>query len=171
MEVERYLVGFQVGMTRDAFKPEEDAGAVLGKQPPGLGGGRGIRGTGHMFPVALAPEPALEPHPLRDDHVVGGYPPCIRAAFPGGSITGAPKVRAMEIIDELEPHRRNAWCGSIGYISLCGTMDTSITIRTLTACGGNLYCSAGGGIVADSQVDAEYQETFDKVNRILKQLE
>lgn len=95
----------------------------------------------------------------------------LRAAFPGGSITGAPKVRAMAIIDELEPHRRNAWCGSIGYLSLCGTMDTSITIRTLTACGGHIYCSAGGGIVADSQVDAEYQETFDKVNRILKQLE
>lgn len=95
----------------------------------------------------------------------------LRAGFPGGSITGAPKVRAMEIIDELEPHRRNAWCGSIGYVSLCGTMDTSITIRTLTACDGNLYCSAGGGIVADSQVDAEYQETFDKVNRILQQLE
>ncbi|MFZ4252566.1 aminodeoxychorismate synthase component 1 [Enterobacter ludwigii] len=95
----------------------------------------------------------------------------LRAAFPGGSITGAPKVRAMQIIDELEPHRRNAWCGSIGYISLCGTLDTSITIRTLTACNWNLYCSAGGGIVADSQVDAEYQETFDKVNRILKQLE
>lgn len=75
----------------------------------------------------------------------------LRAAFPGGSITGAPKVRAMEIIDELEPHRRNAWCGSIGYISLCGTTDTSITIRTLTACNGNLYCSAGGGIVADSR--------------------
>lgn len=95
----------------------------------------------------------------------------LRAAFPGGSITGAPKVRAMAIIDELEPHRRNAWCGSIGYVSLCGTMDTSITIRTLTASGGNLYCSAGGGIVADSQVEAEYQETFDKVNRILQQLE
>jgi len=95
----------------------------------------------------------------------------LRAAFPGGSITGAPKVRAMAIIDELEPHRRNAWCGSIGYVSLCGTMDTSITIRTLTACNGSLYCSAGGGIVADSQVDAEYQETFDKVNRILQQLE
>lgn len=95
----------------------------------------------------------------------------LRAAFPGGSITGAPKVRAMEIIDELEPHRRNAWCGSIGYVSLCGTLDTSITIRTLTACAGNIYCSAGGGIVADSEVQAEYQETFDKVNRILQQLE
>ena len=95
----------------------------------------------------------------------------LRAAFPGGSITGAPKVRAMEIIDELEPQRRNAWCGSIGYLSLCGTMDTSITIRTLTASGGQLYCSAGGGIVADSEEQAEYQETFDKVNRILQQLE
>lgn len=95
----------------------------------------------------------------------------LRAAFPGGSITGAPKVRAMEIIDELEPHRRNAWCGSIGYLSVCGNMDTSITIRTLTAVDGQLYCSAGGGIVADSEEQAEYQETFDKVNRILQQLE
>ncbi|WLI76018.1 aminodeoxychorismate synthase component 1 [Kosakonia sp. H02] len=95
----------------------------------------------------------------------------LRAAFPGGSITGAPKVRAMEIIDELEPQRRNAWCGSIGYLSFCGNMDTSITIRTVTACDGQLYCSAGGGIVADSQEAAEYQETFDKVNRILRQLE
>ncbi|WP_211843344.1 aminodeoxychorismate synthase component 1 [Raoultella ornithinolytica] len=95
----------------------------------------------------------------------------LRAAFPGGSITGAPKVRAMQIIDELEPQRRNAWCGSIGYLSLCGNMDTSITIRTLTAWHGQLYCSAGGGIVADSEEAAEYQETFDKVNRILQQLE
>lgn len=95
----------------------------------------------------------------------------LRAAFPGGSITGAPKVRAMEIIDELEPQRRSAWCGSIGYISRCGNMDTSITIRTLTAVDGQIYCSAGGGIVADSDEAAEYQETFDKVNRILQQLE
>ncbi|SES82975.1 aminodeoxychorismate synthase component 1 [Kosakonia radicincitans] len=95
----------------------------------------------------------------------------LRAAFPGGSITGAPKVRAMEIIDTLEPQRRNAWCGSIGYLSFCGNMDTSITIRTLTACDGQIYCSAGGGIVADSLEEAEYQETFDKVNRILRQLE
>ncbi|MBJ3813743.1 aminodeoxychorismate synthase component 1 [Shimwellia pseudoproteus] len=91
----------------------------------------------------------------------------LRASFPGGSITGAPKVRAMEIIDTLEPQRRNAWCGSIGYLSACGNMDTSITIRTLTAEQGYLYCSAGGGIVADSEESAEYQETFDKVNRIL----
>lgn len=95
----------------------------------------------------------------------------LRATFPGGSITGAPKVRAMEIIEELEPQQRNAWCGSIAYISFCGTMDSSITIRTLIAEQGTLYCSAGGGIVADSDEQAEYQETFDKVNRILPLLE
>ena len=94
----------------------------------------------------------------------------LRACFPGGSITGAPKIRAMEIIEELEPQRRNAWCGSIGYISLCGRMDTSITIRTLIAENQHLYCAAGGGLVADSDVELEYQETFHKVNRILPSL-
>jgi para-aminobenzoate synthetase component 1 len=78
----------------------------------------------------------------------------------------------MQIIEELEPQRRSIYCGSIGYISACGNMDTSITIRTL-ACeqhsdGNNFaYCWAGGGIVADSKADDEYQETFDKVNKIL----
>ncbi|OSN05162.1 aminodeoxychorismate synthase component I [Lonsdalea britannica] len=91
----------------------------------------------------------------------------LRACFPGGSITGAPKVRAMEIIEELEPQRRTAYCGSIGYLSICGTMDTNITIRTLVTDRGSIYCWAGGGIVADSQEQAEYQETFDKVGRIL----
>ncbi|MCW6568115.1 aminodeoxychorismate synthase component 1 [Yersinia ruckeri] len=91
----------------------------------------------------------------------------LRACFPGGSITGAPKIRAMQIIEQLEPHRRNAYCGNIGYISCCGTMDTNITIRTLLTEKGNIYCWAGGGIVADSQEQAEYQETFDKIARIL----
>ncbi|QOL27328.1 aminodeoxychorismate synthase component I [Thalassotalea sp. LPB0316] len=91
----------------------------------------------------------------------------LRGAFPGGSITGAPKIRAMEIIEELEPHRRNIYCGSIGYLSACGNMDTSITIRTLTCVNNQIVCSAGGGIVADSICDEEYQETFDKVNKIL----
>ncbi len=91
----------------------------------------------------------------------------LRAAFPGGSITGAPKIRAMEIIEELEPSRRSLYCGSMGYLSQDGQMDTSITIRTLVAEDGKLYCWAGGGIVADSEVDAEYQETFDKISRIL----
>jgi len=98
----------------------------------------------------------------------------LRGAFPGGSITGAPKIRAMEIIEQLEPHRRSVYCGSIGYISNCGTMDTSITIRTLIAekaaskqVKNQLYCWAGGGLVADSTANSEYQETYDKVQRIL----
>lgn len=102
----------------------------------------------------------------------------LRGAFPGGSITGAPKIRAMEIIEQLEPHRRSIYCGSIGYISNCGTMDTSITIRTLIChksedknTQGKIYCSVGGGLVADSIATSEYQETFDKVNCILPILE
>lgn len=95
----------------------------------------------------------------------------LRACFPGGSITGAPKIRAMEIIEELEPQRRNAYCGSIGYLSQHGRMDTSICIRTLIAADGQLHCWAGGGVIADSEVDSEYQETYDKVARILPLLD
>jgi para-aminobenzoate synthetase component 1 len=84
------------------------------------------------------------------------------ASFPGGSITGAPKIRAMEIIAELEPTRRGVYCGSIGYLSLTGAMDTSIVIRTLVAAGTRVTFSVGGGIVADSDPEAEYQETLDK---------
>lgn len=101
----------------------------------------------------------------------------LRSAFPGGSITGAPKIRAINIIDQLEPHRRSAYCGSIGYICASGNMDSSITIRTLvckkssennkTNDHNKIYCWAGGGLVADSQVNSEYQETYDKVNKIL----
>lgn len=95
----------------------------------------------------------------------------LRGAFPGGSITGAPKIRAMEIIEELEPHRRSVYCGAIGYLSNCGNMDTSITIRTLICeqaeQNNNIYCWAGGGLVADSTANSEYQETYDKVNCIL----
>lgn len=91
----------------------------------------------------------------------------LAATFPGGSITGAPKVRAMQIIEELETHRRHAYCGSIGYLSAHGRMDTSITIRTLVAEQDRLYCWAGGGVVADSTADAEYQELFDKLGKIL----
>tara|TARA_R110002124_G_scaffold281584_2_gene456056 strand:- start:8796 stop:10262 length:1467 start_codon:yes stop_codon:yes gene_type:complete len=91
----------------------------------------------------------------------------LRAAFPGGSITGAPKIRAMDIIEELEPNQRSVYCGSIGYLSACGNMDTSITIRTLVCHKEKIHCWAGGGLVADSNVDSEYQETYDKVNKIL----
>ncbi|MCJ8270659.1 MAG: chorismate-binding protein, partial [Psychrosphaera sp.] len=91
----------------------------------------------------------------------------LRSAFPGGSITGAPKIRAMEIIDELEPNRRSAYCGSIGYICASGNMDSNIAIRTLVCQDQKIYCWAGGGLVADSTVESEYQETYDKVNKIL----
>jgi para-aminobenzoate synthetase component 1 len=91
----------------------------------------------------------------------------LRGAFPGGSITGAPKIRAMEIIEELEPHRRSIYCGSIGYLGLNRDMDTSICIRTLLCEDNNIYCWAGGGIVLDSVAAEEYQESLDKVCKIL----
>ncbi|MEX1220854.1 MAG: aminodeoxychorismate synthase component I [Idiomarina sp.] len=91
----------------------------------------------------------------------------IAATFPGGSITGAPKISAMNIIDQLEPHRRSFYCGSMGYISQHGAADTSIMIRTLVCANQQIYCWAGGGLVIDSECAAEYQETFDKVGHIL----
>jgi para-aminobenzoate synthetase component 1 len=95
----------------------------------------------------------------------------LRACFPGGSITGAPKLRAMEIIEELEPHRRGAYCGSIAYIGFDGKMDSNITIRTLVFNQNKLRFWAGGGIVADSNVDAEHQEVLDKAAAIFSVLE
>ena len=94
----------------------------------------------------------------------------IRAAFPGGSITGAPKVRAMEIIAELEPTQRAVYCGSIGYVSITGAMDTSIVIRTYLALNGHVYFQAGGGIVADSDPELEYRETLDKAKALIETL-
>lgn len=91
----------------------------------------------------------------------------LRACMPGGSITGCPKKRAMEIIDELEPIKRGAYTGAIGYIDSNGNMDTSIIIRTLIAHDGKLYLNVGGGIVADSENRAEYQETLDKAKSFL----
>ena len=87
--------------------------------------------------------------------------------FPGGSITGAPKIRAMDIIDQLEPNRRTYYCGSIGYIDIRGNMDTNICIRTLVRKEQQIYCWAGGGLVRESVAEQEYQETFDKVSKIL----
>lgn len=95
----------------------------------------------------------------------------LQGCFPGGSITGAPKLRSMEVIEEQEPQRRSAYCGSIGYIGFNGSMDTNICIRTLVAAEGQLFCWAGGGIVADSDCETEYQETFDKVNNLLQTLQ
>jgi len=122
---------------------------------------------------------ALEQHPTVHhlvSTVVGELEPgtdaadVIRAAFPGGSITGAPKVRAMEIIAELEPTQRGVYCGSIGYISATGAMDTSIVIRTYLALRGQIYFQAGGGIVADSDPELEYRETLDKARGLIETL-
>jgi len=92
----------------------------------------------------------------------------LRGCFPGGSITGAPKLRAMEIIEELEPHRRNVYCGSLGYIGFDGNMDSNIAIRTLVHHKNKVHCWAGGGIVSDSKADSEYQECFEKASAMLK---
>jgi len=86
----------------------------------------------------------------------------LRASFPGGSITGAPKVRAMEIIDELEPTQRSVYTGNIGYIGRDGKSQLNIVIRTIIVTGGTAYYQVGGGIVADSTPQAEFQETLDK---------
>lgn len=94
----------------------------------------------------------------------------LRDCFPGGSITGAPKQRAMEIIEQLEPNRRGVYCGSIGYVGHDGNMDTSIAIRTLVYSSGEIRCWAGGGIVADSDCEAEYQESLDKAVSMLELL-
>ncbi len=92
-------------------------------------------------------------------------------SFPGGSITGAPKIRAMEIIDELEPHHRSLYCGSIVYISRHGRMDSSITIRTLIRDDNTIHAWGGGGIVADSDGEAEFQETLTKISPLLRALD
>ncbi len=94
----------------------------------------------------------------------------LRGCFPGGSITGAPKLRSMEIIEELEPHRRGIYCGAIGYISNDGNMDTNIAIRTILHKQQKMYFYAGGGIVYDSERNLEYQETFDKAAAMLQVL-
>jgi para-aminobenzoate synthetase component I len=122
---------------------------------------------------------ALEHHPTVHhlvSTVIGEIEPgvgaveLIRAAFPGGSITGAPKVRAMEIIAELEPTQRGVYCGSIGYLSATGAMDTSIVIRTYLLLNGQVYFQAGGGIVADSDPELEYRETLDKARGLIETL-
>lgn len=92
-------------------------------------------------------------------------------SFPGGSITGAPKIRAMQIIDELEPTRRAIYCGSLLYLDVRGEMDSSIAIRTLLFKDGQVSCWGGGGIVADSDCQAEYQESLTKVDVLLRTLE
>jgi anthranilate synthase component 1 len=93
------------------------------------------------------------------------------ACFPAGTVSGAPKVRAMEIIAELENGRRGAYAGAVGYLDFAGNLDFCITIRTVIIESGRAYVQAGAGIVADSIPEAEYQETRDKAQAVLRALE
>jgi para-aminobenzoate synthetase component 1 len=94
----------------------------------------------------------------------------LKATFPGGSITGAPKVRSMEIIDELEPTRRSVYTGSLGYLSFDGNMDLDIVIRTIIIKGNRAYFQVGGAIVYDSEPESEYVETLDKGRALMQAL-
>ncbi len=94
-----------------------------------------------------------------------------RACLPAGTVSGAPKVRAMEIIDELEPTRRGPYAGAVGYFDYRGNMDTCITLRTMVMCGGKIYVQAGAGLVADSDPTSEYQETVNKAKALLAAIE
>jgi anthranilate synthase component 1 len=107
-------------------------------------------------------------------HVVGQLAPgkswvdVLRAAFPAGTLSGAPKIRAMEIIDEIEPHQRGIYGGAVGYVSYTGNLDLAIAIRTLVSCGDTIYVQAGGGLVADSVPETEYQESVNKASAVLR---
>jgi anthranilate synthase component 1 len=95
----------------------------------------------------------------------------LRSCLPAGTLSGAPKVRAMEIIDELEPHRRGPYGGAVGYFDFSGNMDTCIALRTLVLKGQTAYLQAGAGIVADSVPSAEYEETLNKATGLLRAIE
>ncbi len=119
----------------------------------------------------------LETHPTVY-HLVGtvegelhdgvGPAELLRATFPGGSITGAPKIRAMEIIDELEPLARGVYTGCVGYVAVDGSCQWNIAIRTIVSCADRAMVQVGGGIVADSLPDSEYAETLDKARALLE---
>ena len=95
----------------------------------------------------------------------------LAACLPAGTVSGAPKVRAMQIIDELEPHRRGPYAGAVGYIDFAGNMDTCIALRTMVIQNGMAHVQAGAGIVADSVPAQEYEETLNKARGLLKAIE
>ncbi|MBC7189178.1 anthranilate synthase component I family protein, partial [Candidatus Aerophobetes bacterium] len=95
----------------------------------------------------------------------------LKATFPGGSITGAPKIRAMEIIDELEPTKRSIYTGALGYFGFNRTMDLNIVIRTFLIKNNRIYFQVGGGIVADSDPEKEYEETLHKAKALIKSIQ
>jgi anthranilate synthase component 1 len=92
----------------------------------------------------------------------------LAAAFPAGTVSGAPKVRAMEIIDELEPSRRGIYAGAVGYVDFSGNLDTCIAIRTIVVKDGKAHIQAGAGIVADSVPEREYRETMHKAQALVR---
>jgi anthranilate synthase component 1 len=104
---------------------------------------------------------------LKED---AGSVDALRACFPAGTVSGAPKVRAMEIINELEPVRRGVYAGAVGYLGFNGTLDTCIAIRTIVASNGMLSIQAGAGIVADSEPEREFLETENKARALLEAL-
>src|SRR5215470_5127279 len=95
----------------------------------------------------------------------------MRSCLPAGTLSGAPKVRAMQIIDELEPHRRGPYGGAVGYIDFTGNMDTCIALRTMVLMGQTAYVQAGAGIVADSDPESEFHETMNKATGLLRAIE
>jgi anthranilate synthase component 1 len=95
----------------------------------------------------------------------------LQACFPAGTVSGAPKIRAMEIIDELEPTRRGPYAGAVGYFSFSGNMDMCINIRTVVINGRRAYVQAGAGIVADSEPEREYEETCNKARAMMRAIE
>jgi len=95
----------------------------------------------------------------------------LRATLPVGTVSGAPKIRAMEIIDEFERTRRGPYAGAVGYVDFSGNMDTCIALRTMVICGGHAYLQAGGGVVADSVPELEYEETINKAKALLQAIE
>jgi len=95
----------------------------------------------------------------------------LKACLPAGTVSGAPKVRAMEIIDDIEPHRRGPYGGAVGYIDYRGNMDTCIALRTMVISEGNVHVQAGCGVVADSDPTAEYQETMNKARALVSAIE
>jgi len=95
----------------------------------------------------------------------------LRACFPAGTVSGAPKIRAMEIIAELEPEKRGPYAGAVGYFSFSGNMDMAIAIRTMVMTKGTAYIQAGGGIVYDSVPEQEYEESMNKARALLKAIQ
>tara|TARA_Y100000385_G_scaffold218415_1_gene227709 strand:+ start:152 stop:784 length:633 start_codon:yes stop_codon:yes gene_type:complete len=95
----------------------------------------------------------------------------LRACLPAGTVSGAPKIRAMEIIDELEPNKRGPYAGAVGYIDFCGSMDTCIALRTIVITQGNAHVQSGAGIVADSQPEKEFEETLNKAKGLIVAIE